>query len=412
MAESARLAGPVDESERSQLLDALRGWALFGILLANIMVFSGWVFLGPPERAAAALAGFDGVLEFAAEWLVIGKFYAIFSLLFGIGFAIQIERLERRGEGIARYARRLAILFLFGLAHMLLLWIGDIVALYALMGGFLLLFRQASDRALLWWAAALWLVPVAWSAAIHFAGLNLHGPVFGFGVATIASVGIDPSASPNAVFADPDILVHLKAHPGEIFFRIGDLLYQMRFTKVLAMFLIGLWIGRKAIYARPDAFRPLLRKTAIAGLGLGLPLSAAKAVLTMWPGDPPPAAFAAEVFYCLGTPTLALGYVAAFTLLWVNGRTAIASWATPAGRMALTNYLMQSLLQSAVFYGWGLGLVGTVSLAVALAVAVPIFALQVAYSRWWLDRHRFGPAEWLWRSLTYGQVQPMRRATA
>ena len=405
-------AGPIDSSERSALLDSLRGWALFGILIANMVAFIGFPFLDEAQRARSIGASFDDLAELLLEWLVVGKFYSIFSLLFGIGFAIQIGRLEQRGEGVARYLRRLAILFLIGLAHIFLLWLGDIVALYALMGALLLLFRNQSDRALLQWAIALWLLPVAWSAMIHFAGVNPARPIFGLGVGTLAASGIDVSVGPFEFYRDADFVAALAARPGEAFFRLGDLVYQMRFTKVLGMFLVGLWIGRRALYARLGEHRRLLLRAAQLGLGLGLPLSAVKAVLAMWPGESPTIAFAAECFYVLGTPTLALGYAATFALVWEGGRERLLGWAAPAGRMALTNYLMQTVLQSLLFYGWGFGLIGRLGLAFVLPISLALFVLQIAYSRWWLARFRFGPVEWLWRSLVYGRAQPMRLAAA
>lgn len=403
-------SGPVGAGERSALLDALRGWALLGIMLANMMVFSGFVFMPDEQRGTLPLAGFDDALELFLEWLVIGKFYALFSLLFGIGFAIQIGRLEQRGEGTGRYLRRLFVLFLFGIAHLLLLWMGDILALYALMGAALLLFRRASDRALLVWAVVLWAFPILWAAAAQFGGFRPDEPIFGAAIRYFTSAGLDLSRGPIALYQSADFATHLRGNPGEALIRLADLLSQMRFTKVLGMFLIGLWVGRRAVHADAAAHRPLLRRVAKVGLGLGLPLSAVKAVLMMWPGDRPGIEFAGEVFYCLGTPTLALGYAAAFTLLWLGARRGLAEIAVPAGRMALTNYLMQSVLQGAIFYGWGLGLIGRYGLLIVLPLSAAIFALQIAYSRWWLARYRFGPAEWLWRSATYGRLQPMRRA--
>jgi uncharacterized protein len=358
------------------------------------------------------LGQFDRAAEFLLEWLVVGKFYSIFSLLFGIGFAIQIGRLERRGEGAGRYLRRLGVLFLIGLTHLYLLWMGDIVALYAAIGVVLLLFRRTSDRALLIWAVLLWLIPIGWSAAIHFGELRPVKPIFDQGLAMITATGVDVSKGPLQLYSSSDLTTHLRAHPGEALLRFGDLLYQMRFTKVLAMFLVGLWIGRRALYARLDEHRLLLRKVTLSGLGLGLPIAAAKAWMTMNAGDDHALRFAAECAYVLSTPTLALGYVAGFTLLWSHGRRGLLAWAAPAGQMALTNYLMQTILQSIVFYGWGFGLIATMGLAAVLPIALALFALQVTYSRWWLARFRFGPVEWLWRSLTYGEAQPMRREAA
>ncbi len=400
---------PIPVSERSALLDALRGWALCGILIANMMWFIGFGAMSDDQRSTTLLAKFDDVAEFLIEWLAVGKFYALFSLLFGIGFAIQLRRLEQRGEGAARYLRRLSILFLIGIAHLLLLWFGDILALYALMGAVLLLFSRTPDRALVIWAVMMWLVPIGWSGAIHFGGFQPDGPFVAAGTAAVTSAGLDLSQGPLPFFREASYLETLAVNPGAIFFRIGALVHEMRFTKVLGMFLIGLWIGRRAVYANLDRYRRLLKRTALIGIAVGLPLAAAKAVLTMTSGDSGPLQFATEVAYVLSTPTLALGYAALFALLWRRGRRGLLEYAAPAGRMALTNYLLQTILQSILFYGWGFGMIGTLGLVFVFPISIALLALQVAYSRWWLARFRFGPVEWLWRSLTYGKRQPMRQ---
>ena len=404
---SDQAAAPIATDERSSLLDSLRGLALAGILVANMMVFTGYFFLDEARRGTTLFNAPDPVVEFLFEWLVAGKFYSIFSLLFGIGFAIQLERLEARGEGVPRYLRRLLILFLIGLAHMLLLWMGDIVALYALMGAVLLLFRRASDRTLLIAALLCWLIPIGWSAMIHFARIDPSEPLYGVAMAMFGALGA-VADGPLAHDRNPDLLLHLRTHPAEIIFRYADLLYQMRFTKVLGMFLIGYWVGRRAIYAHLDQHCLLLRRVAWVGLVVGLPASLLKAIFTMWPGEDPSIEFLAEAFYVLGTPTLALGYVAGVCLLWSAGRRCWFAWAAPAGRMALTNYLAQTIVQSITFYGWGFALMGKLGLIFVLPIAAAIFAIQVAWSAKWLARYRFGPVEWLWRSLTYGKAQPQR----
>lgn len=405
-------AGPIRSSERSILLDALRGYALLGICMANMVAFIGFVFVADEARDALVAGQLNDLADFFMEWLIVGKFYSIFSLLFGIGFAIQLGRLEKRGEGVPRYLRRLGILFLIGLAHLYLLWLGDIVALYAVMGAVLLLFRKVGDKALLRWAVALWLIPVAWSALIHFGGVNLARPIYQHAEAMIGAMGFDLRQGPLAFFQTAPLVDHVRAHRAEVFFRLGDLVYQMRSTKVLAMFLIGLWVGRRAIYANLDKYRPLLRRVATIGLGLGLPLSAAKAYIAITANDRPAYEFAAECLYVLSTPTLALGYAAGFALLWANGRRGLLAWSAPAGRMALTNYLMQTVLMSVIFYGWGFGQIGKYGLIFVYPFSLALFAVQLVYSRWWLARFRFGPVEWLWRTLTYGTAQPMRRDAA
>ena len=407
---NAKPMAPTEASERHHILDALRGWALAGVLAANMMVFIGFGYASEPERAAGLGSQFNDIAELLFEWLVVGKFYSLFSLLFGIGFAVQLQRLEVRGEGAGRYLRRLIVLFLFGLAHLFLLWMGDILALYALMGGVLLLFRRTSDAALLRWAVVLWLVPVAWSALIHLAGINPAGIFYYLAFQGFAANGLTPDMSPATWLNGADYLTQLRDRPYEVLLRIGDLTYQMRPTKVLAMFLIGLWVGRRALFAATPTSRSLLVRMAKIGFGLGLPLALVRAVLHMTAGDDGVLRFVEETLYCLSTPILALGYAAGFTLLWKGEASRLLAWPAPAGRMALTNYLSQSLIQTLLFTGAGLALGNVFGLAFVAPFAAVIFAAQVAFSGWWLGRFRFGPCEWLWRSATYGRAQPMRLA--
>jgi uncharacterized protein len=406
----AEATKPTEAAERHHILDALRGWALAWVLMANMVAFIGFGIASEPERAAAFGSGLDDLAELLVEWLVVGKFYSLFSLLFGIGFAVQLARLEQRGEGVPRYVRRLAVLFLIGLAHLFVLWLGDILALYALMGAVLLLFRKASDRALIRWAAALWLVPIAWSALIHFAGINVADPIYGAAMRGLEAQGVDLKMSPASWYKGASFMTQLAVHPAEVLLRIGDLTYQMRPAKVLGMFLLGLWIGRRALFAATPETRPLLMRVVKVGLGVGLPLSFAPAVLHMTAGEDPALRFAAEVLHCLSTPLLALGYAAGFCLLWKGGARRLLAWPVPAGRMALTNYLSQTLIQTWLFTGAGFALANVFGLAFVLPFTAAIFAFQVALSGWWLARFRFGPMEWLWRSATYGRAQPMRLA--
>ncbi|HEX8442700.1 MAG TPA: DUF418 domain-containing protein [Allosphingosinicella sp.] len=397
----------VAAAERVAMLDALRGFALFGILLANLMGF----VVGPAPvsmRTVHVGAALAGPVEFALEWLVVGKFYSLFSLLFGIGFAIQLQRLEVRGEGTGRYVRRLVVLFGFGLAHMLLLWIGDILSLYALVGLALLLFRGASDRTLLVCAALLWLLPILWQATMSYAGFAPQQPLIDAAIWTFTQFGIDARQGPFPIWTSPDYLIHLRSHPGEILVRYHDFVEQLRPAKVLAMFLLGLWAGRRRIFADPGAHLPLLRRIAIGGFLLGLPLAFARAWLGAADGGSSARQLLEEVAYCVGTPVLALAYAAAFALLWSRSSGGRLTNFAPAGQMALTNYLAQTVLMCLLFFGWGFALMGRLHLGFLPLVAIAIFRLQLACSRWWLGRYRFGPLEWLWRTLTYGKAQPMR----
>ncbi|WP_265587269.1 DUF418 domain-containing protein [Sphingomicrobium arenosum] len=413
MTEAAMPAGPIDAAKRLVLLDGVRGLALLGILFANMTTFSGWYFMDAEARAALGGGMVDRSLDLLFETLVHGKFYALFSLLFGIGFALQLERIEAKGEGAGRYARRLFFLALFGVAHILLIWIGDILLLYALMGLVLLALRWLPTRALIPAAVICWLVPVGWAAWQEVAGFNVF-PLLMPKVAPLAAALDVPfgPGGPTRIWESADLWMQLRSHVIDLYLRFVVYLDEMRFTKVLGMFLIGLWVGREGIHRDPAAFAPLLKRVVLVGLALGLPVAVLKAVLALgwWRPEEWGLVLYASA-YSLSVPLLGLAYAALAALACAKGRERWLRLFAPMGRMALTNYLAQSVVQAVIFFGYGLGLINQLSLGWHVLLTLAIFAAQVVFSRWWLASHAFGPAEWLWRSLTYGKAQEMRLAT-
>ncbi len=410
-------AGPVTAAERVRLLDALRGLALFGILIANFHAMALWGADGAPDPASLPTAATDRAADFLHVMLVEGKFYSIFSLLFGIGFAVQLGRAAERGEGVGRYAHRLLVLLGIGLVHLVFVYTGDILALYALVGLLLVPLRRLPDRALLVSAAALLLVPVATYALYWLAGVGVADPFWVLADWHAAWVGIPEGVTRYDVWASGDWSLFFLERRLGAFYRMADLVDQMRPAKVLALFLVGLWVGRRKLFARLDEAAPLLRRVALAGLGIGLPANALVAWLdeqgVMFGGPPDFAGsglgLVQVLAYAAGVAPLALGYAALFALAWQSawGRRA-TGWLAPAGRMALTNYLGQSLVMIALFFGAGLGLAGRVGPTLLWPLALLVVVAQAALSAAWLAQFRFGPAEWLWRSLTYGRAQPMR----
>lgn len=398
---------PVAASERISLLDALRGFAVFGIFVANMLHFSGYFFLSADARAALPFSAGDHILEFLIGVFVDGKFYSIFSLLFGIGFAVLLTRCDAAGRPVTSFfRRRLTVLLVIGLIHAYGIWYGDILTLYALTGFALLAFRDAKDRTLLAGAAILFALPVVQYAILMW----LRGPR-----------PVDPAAAAQQAeffallirtFAEGSIGEAMRLNVGGVLFgRYPDLLFTGRIFKVLATFLLGLYIGRHGVLAHASEWRGLLRRVCIVGFAVGLPANVVLALLA--PGDTferlTLPGLAESAVYAIGVPSLALAYVAGFALLYVRASTRFALL-EPVGRMALTNYLLQSICGTAIFKTVGFGLMGEVSVTVGTLLVITIFPLQIIVSRWWLERFRFGPAEWLWRSLTYAKLQPMRRA--
>ena len=399
---------PVQGTERMDTLDAVRGVALLGILLANVFAMAGFPFLPPDHHRSLSLAEWHPGAYFALLFLIEAKFYSLFSLLFGVGFAVFVQRAAVRGADAKRlFKRRLTGLLIIGLVHTLLIWMGDILATYAVIGFALLPFLHRDDRTVLRWAVAMLLLPIA------LYGLMVVG----------AGLAGSEAAQAGAPGGPPQFLIDAAAGfatggyaeivRGNVIFTIANVVRRfmlMFFPRVFGMFLLGLYIGRRNMFADLDAHRPLLRRVCGAGLAIGLPLAYVGARMEgANMGVPGLAGLAETTVKSIGVPALALGYAAGLCLLlqrFNRWRRAFA----PAGEMALTNYLLQSVGAIAIFYGLGAGLFGRVPLVVALAGAVVFFALQMIASRAWLAIASFGPAEWLWRMFTYRRRVPLLRA--
>ena len=407
--------GPALPRERIQVLDALRGFALFGILVINLYSFAGWFYLSPEERAFMT-GPLDRMILRLDEVLVYGKFYTILSLLFGIGFSLQLQRgADSDPALLGVYRRRLGILLGIGLLHIALLWQGDILTLYALCGFLLIPFRRCSDRTLLRWAVVFILVPVGISAAMILSGGRFDPGYPFFRVEdSLWARFFPPDTETLTVLGGRSWHEILKFNLAGVFDRFGDLFRDGRLFKVEAIFLVGLWAGRRLKDGRLLAQGATLRAVFIFGLAIGLPASF---VLNRVSEANTAARFSAvglleAVLYVLAMAPLGLGYAAGFALLcrrmaW--GR--VLNFMAPAGRMALSNYLSQTLIGLS-FYGVGFGIVGGVGPASMAVLAVLIFAGQVVVSSVWLRYFQFGPVEWAWRSLTYQRFLPLRLASA
>lgn len=396
-------------TQRTELLDALRGFALFGVVWSNYAVFAYWMFMDPEARSALPGAFLDAPLEAFHTILIDGKFYSIFSMLFGIGFGFF---LNKGNDGLWRFYRRMLILLMIGWLHLRYLWAGDILFLYAVLGLLLPLFRKLGDRALVLTAAALILSPILIDAAIILTNARFDplAPVLRFHEAREAEMGSGTFpcmlAVPNGGWKE---FMDANAHTWS--FRFVHLIESNRPPKVLGLFLLGLWIARRRLFADVSANAALLKRLCILGFVIGLPAS----VLMWWAeghvGHPPePASLLRATSYAFGVVPLAIAYASGFALLWLKDgwRMRLLTLA-PMGRMALTNYLMQTFIALAMFTGLGLGWGTRVSAWQFEALALAVFAVEVLWSRWWLARFQFGPFEWAWRSLTYGRVMAMRK---
>ena len=394
---AARHVGP----DRLLLIDSLRGFALAGVLLVNLGGFSLYYFMDDAGRAALPSAGFDAWARLAVQILVQDKALTLFSLLFGLGIAMQVERAEAAGAGMKPVVRRLLVLLGIGLIHAHLFWWGDILAIYAVLALVLLCLRRLPDTALL------------------IGGLGLG--LFWFLLAPVAAV-LKPDDFPEqalfyadtfSAFSGNDIAVVLRQNNAVAHWMWLEIWGVMPF--VFARFMLGYWAGRKRLLHDPASHRDLLRAILLVG---GL-IGAGSVVAIEWIesmrltesllhgsriGE-----FGLRLLRRIGPLGMGMAYAAGFALLFL--RPDWRRWLerlAPAGRMALTNYLMQTLVCLWLFYGIGLGIGPNGGFVVRLLVWAMLFGLQMAFSTWWLARFRHGPLEWLWRSIADGRRVPMR----
>lgn len=415
--DQANLLSPVRATERIEALDALRGFALLGILLMNIEGLVG-PLMSSMTGVNPALQGADRWMDAAIYLGVQGKFFPLFSMLFGMGFAVMMKRALAAGRPfLGLYLRRVGVLLLFGLAHAFLVWPGDILVTYALMGLLLgLCFRGTPQSRLPKWGIALMLVPAAFTLLMGLLGTAMQA------MPEEGRASFEQAMAAQAAQIDAQVEAQRLAYGSGSFAeataqRIDDFLGMIGFIVIygafiLGLFLVGAWFTRSEAIARPHEHARLFARLRWVALpvGLAMVLGSYWLVPTMDFGRLDLTASSAQVLQMLGGAVMALGYMAWFVRGLqspVIGR--FLGLLAPAGRMALTNYLMQSLVCTWIFYGYGLGYFEQLPRAWQPLFVVTLFGLQVALSHWWLARFRFGPMEWLWRAATYLQLPPMRR---
>ncbi len=405
-------SSPVAKADRIVLLDVLRGLAVFGILMVNMPLF-----FQPMVTMLQGYSGSASTADFISEIIIKvffeGKFYVMFSMLFGYGFYLFMHKSAPTDASILPvFRRRIFFLLLFGVLHVVLLWPGDILIFYALFGFVLLLFRHVSDRGLIRWAVAFSLIPVVLTTLFAlFFQLAMMVPEaaeelernFQSGLEhtneMIASVSVAYTSGSFSDIAHARIKEWRTMLPGVLFF------YPM----VLAMFLTGFWAARRGLMKHVGDHLPFFRKARLWGLAVGLPTSILYYIgYINAPGQ------SLNMFSALSTAGhifggffLSLAYISTIVLLIHKGKLKKFSYLlAPVGRMALTNYLLHSIICTTIFLPYGLGLFGKITHWQGIILVLIIFGLQIPFSRWWLSKFRFGPFEWLWRSLTYLKWQP------
>ena len=521
---------PTTATQRIEALDVVRGFALLGIFLMNVEYFNR-TLLSIGQGMPRGLTGIDWLASWFVAYFVQGKFWTIFSLLFGMGFAVMMTRATQAGREFKTvYLRRVLALAVFGAAHFILLWEGDILFSYAvgalmlmivlygktkwiLLGiavaiglafipkwgsvgvvagglaaaGLVAIYLRSGKRVRIFpWriplfsflllligvlliiaAAVFWLLPngpvaprlplsvfgpllfvAGWLSWKYYEppekrSVRLAVSIYLFaGLATVASGLVQRFAPDPDVGATVERVAERRAEREKNLaeakekddnerriFTSGTYWEAVKWrgsrfpekaasdfgfaTILIGMFLLGTWFVRSGVMESPGAHLQFFRALAVYGLpiGIGLGLLGSLIAMSHTPGDRYDGWGIAIGLAVVGSLPASLGYVG-MVVLMLQSKTAFSriSVLGPVGRMALTNYLAQSLISTIVFYGYAMGYWGMPRAQQVLFVLV-VYAVQIAYSQWWLSRFHYGPMEWLWRGFTYWQMPPLRRVT-
>jgi uncharacterized protein len=416
MSSSVNKIGPVHPAERILIMDAIRGFAILGIFIANLG--AGFSYYDPSaENAGAFFHPADHRQFFWEHVLIEGKFYSIFSFLFGWGVALQLQKNSRVSKSPVRLLRvRLTFMLFLGFFHLILLWSGDIITFYALVGFLLLAIRNRKTKYLFIAAIILILLPIL----IYFLKMKfplLNAPanwMFGAGDKLDKQLsGFTENYDFYDAVANANYWQLIKLNISGAFLRFGDLFFQSRIWKVLGMFILGYLLGRDKYYYTLLLKPGLLLTIAIAGFVIGLPANYLLAVHMEKHNDYydlTQNGLVQTVYYALGVAPLAIGYISCFFLLNKThvGKKLIRPFAA-AGKMAFSNYIFQSLVGTIVFFGPGFGMINQVGPVYYTFFAIVVFSIQIIASSFWLKYFEFGPVEWLWRSLTYRRIQVFKK---
>jgi len=389
---------PVQPAERINEIDIIRGLALFGILMVNMSYFKAPLYF---ERFPSEFpAGIEQLSAWFIQLLFTGKFYAIFSFLFGLGFYIFMERtLEKGYKLVPIYKRRLFALLCFGLLHLVLFWSGDILFTYALGGFGLLIFRKMSIDSIQKWIVGLFTASVLLNCIVYF----LKGM-------SEFLVGEDYQAM-LAEMMDIAITAYTKYGFFELIaFRAENEIPNVLLSALIGVFLVlpyflcGLYAGKKEIFKDLRGNIAQLKRICKWGFLFGsLFLLLFSLIETgIWPTHIMIRYGLLSGFNYVASIFLFPAYIATVLLaLQANFWQRLLAPLASAGRMALTNYLSQTLICVLLFYGYGFGLYSKVSIAEGIILTVVIFMFQIGFSNLWLRKFNYGPLEWLWRLLTY-----------
>lgn len=392
---------PIQQSERATVVDVLRGFALGGVVIANLASF---VTFGMPTATAEAMTTLrsDKIYEFILTVFIDNKFITLFSLLFGYGFGVIMERVSQKDiDTSIFFSRRMTILFIAGALHVFVWW-GEVLHVYAFCGIFLLLFRRANNKVLIISAIVLFLIPTLVLRYFQIK-LNIFAPAQRD---PILEEYLSRSRSQNLI----DIFYGNWITYKYIF--ITCLIDLRDFSEVLAKFLIGYYVLRKGYLKNVSLHVDTIKKVLFWCLPLAILYIGQTSLFSLMEIKLEfiPVRLLLFSFVRIGILSLSVCYACTLILLYIKWPSLkIFSGFRHIGMMSLTNYVTHTLIFIIIFNGVGLGLMGKVHLIYTLPIGVVVYILQAFFSKWWTSKFQYGPVEWLWRQLSYWKRFPIRK---
>lgn len=397
--------------KRIEQIDALRGFALFGIIMTHM--FEGYLAsMTPPQYVGFnILYPIDSFSQVVIQNLFVGKFYAIFSMLFGLSFYLILD--QKKGSSSLKFIWRLVLLFLIGFIHHIH-YRGDFLTVYAVFGFALVLFRKVPDKIIL--ILGLFLAfngPSIITNSISLIQKSRQETVQTINetknIATNNPTG-NPVTKATAYF---DLILKgeyqklLVSNSTTGFYnKYNYLKFSGRLWVIPGLFLLGLWIGRKKWHEQIDKI-PLVKIISFSAL-IGIPLTIVSYYISQ-PTNTEFVRFVGSIAKDASNIFMPLLYIVFFLSLFkLSNTNKIASHLIPIGKMGLTTYVLQSAFGIFIFYGYGLGLLLRLSGTATLGLGFLFFLIQIIFSKWWFSKYRFGPLEWLWRSGTNGSWQSFK----
>ncbi|MFD2169300.1 DUF418 domain-containing protein [Tumebacillus lipolyticus] len=399
-------ANPIQPNERMLELDVLRGFAIFGILIVNMQFFSTAFQYLSRVRANMWTEEGDKLAKLLIDSFASGNFYTMFSFLFGIGMIIFLDRARAKGiRAVPLFLRRVTILLLIGLVHALLIWYGDILVEYAVLSFFLILFARAKPRLVL--ASAFFFLLLRPVLTYFGAYQKITVPLY-----SASGLG-NQLCDVNGLLDRANAAYQYGTYGDQVGQRLVDFVYQYGtfwalFPVVFAMFLFGVYAAKKRIFHDVEGNIKLIRLVWLGSLIVALLTTFFKSDLTAVNTISFKYVYS-QWFLSLRNPAICFFYVTSIIqLLRLPALRAASLPIATVGRMALSNYLASSLICTTLFYSFGFGLFNKVGPGTGLLISLLIYPLLVVFSILWLRHFRYGPVEWIWRTLTYGKLQSMR----